>query len=479
MAKGSGKKSTRSTTSDPNQENFRLEQVTLCCLLEAPRLIAEIDFDLASDFLISDHRNIWRAMVALHGEGLEISDQTLLAARSKVELAIFVDILATAAVTANFSSYVRRLRELSRARRIQHLAEELTTADPADHPRIIEQLTDAQTETFGPGIRHFADIPEIQLLDIPPVDYIVPALGIARNTITLWSGEDGSGKTALAYAMAAAVSQGREFLGMVCQQTPVLYLDLENPSNVVQNYVRLHVGEVAIPQLRVWGTWNELSTPQYGNPQLLAIAKECRALVIVDPFRYFHDCDEDSSTEMTPVMKFLRACALCGGAVVVLHHPARSAEDGRGRGSTAIRAGSDLAFLHTLDKQTSTITLKVDKNRHGERRDFTIRADFAEATFEAVEATWAQHRKDEIAHLEELITKAPGISANELVKTMGTRRGRILSLLQEGLGTFWMQQPGPRRSKCFFPVNGRGSKADLFDESTGSPFQEPDGTTHH
>jgi len=479
MAKGSGKKSTRTKSADPNNQ---LEKVILACFLESPALIAQIDFDLAGEFLTSDHRAIWRAMAELHAEEMQPADHTLLVERSGVEPAVLADLWASGPVTANFASYIRRIRELSRARKIQHLAEELTTAAAEDHSRIIEQLQDAQTQTFGPGIRHYDDIPEVQMLDIPATDYIVPALGIARNTITLWSGEDGSGKTALAYNMAAAVAQGKEFLGMQCQQNAVLYLDLENPATVAQNYVRCHLGEEKNAHLRVWGTWNELTTPQYGNPQLLAICKEKRPLVIVDPFRYFHECNEDSSTEMTPVMKFLRACALGGGAVVVLHHPARSAEDGRGRGSTAIRAGCDLAFLHTLDKQNSTITLKVDKNRHGERRNFTIRADFAEATFEAVEATWAQHRKDEMAHLQELITKAPGISANELIKTMGGRKGRVLGLLNEGKGTHWIEEPGPRRSRKFFPVNGHGNSAELFSDrvvpGTSGNHREPDDKIH-
>jgi archaellum biogenesis ATPase FlaH len=453
--------------SDP--EITRLEQVLLACFLESPRLIAEVDFDLAGILTLSDHREIWRAMATMHAEGLEASDQVLLSERSKVDLAVFVDLLATGPVTANFPSYLRRVRELARARQVQRLAQELAEADSADHARIIEQLSDTHAQTFS-GIRHYEDIPQVQLIEILPTDYIVPAVGIARNTITLWSGEDGSGKTALAYGMAGAVAQGKDFLGMTCQQTPVLYLDLENPAAVAQGYVQASVGWGQTPYLRVWGTWNELAAPQHGNPQLLTICKESHPLVIVDPFRYFHDCDEDSSTEMTAVMKYLRACALCGGAVVLLHHPARSAEDARGRGSTAIRAGCDLAFLHTLNKETNLITLKVDKNRHGERRNFTIKADFEEAKFEMTDSTWAQNRKDEIAHLRELIEKAPGISTAQLVATAGGKKTRMLKLLEEGLGTFWVKEGGRHGAKIYFPMNGNGNSHDLF------PQREQEGT---
>src|SRR5689334_2736880 len=100
-------------------------------------------------------------------------------------------------------------------------------------------------------IRRFADIPSILTMAVPPVEYIVPALGIARNTITLWTGADGDGKTYLAQAMSVAVARGEEFLGMTCQQSPVLYIDLENPAYTVQDRLQALVGEGDVPNLKV------------------------------------------------------------------------------------------------------------------------------------------------------------------------------------------------------------------------------------
>jgi AAA domain/DnaB-like helicase N terminal domain len=447
----------------------QVERALLGCLLENSTLICQIDFDLANDLWSSNHRALWRAMAELHGEGIEPSDRVLLAERAKVDVALVADLLTSGAIAANFPRYLHRTRELARARRIRNLAEELRTANPGDFPGIIERLHEQQTQLSGKSARHFRDIPEIQILDIPPTDYIVPALGIARNTITLWTGEDGSGKTILASAMSGSVAQGQNFLGMSCQQCPVLYLDLENPAYVVQGRIRAMFGEQTIPQLRVWGTWDQVQPPQSGNTQLLRICEETRPLVIIDPFRYFHDGEEDSSTAMAPVMKYLRACAVCGGAVVVLHHPAKT-ENSKGRGSSAIRAGCDLAFLHKLDKEANSITLRVDKNRHGERRDFTIKADFEEGHFELSEAAWLQHRYDQIECLQELIRKAPGISSNQLAARAGGRKGRVLKVLEEGAGTLWVRQPGPRGSKIFFPTEGTGS---WFPSKEGEPGNQP------
>src|SRR6478735_491378 len=99
------------------------------------------------------------------------------------------------------------------------------------------------------------------------------------------------------------------------------------------------------------------------NNLLLTISRETRPLIIIDPFRYFHNSKENDSDEMSRVMKYLRACAEYGAAVVILHHPAKT-EGSTGRGSSAIRGACDLAFLHSLDKGRRLITIKVDKNRH-------------------------------------------------------------------------------------------------------------------
>ena len=246
-------------------------------------------------------------------------------------------------------------------------------------------------------ITKFADIPDIITMEIPPVEFLVPALGIARNTITLWTGSDGDGKTYLAQVMALAVARGDVFLGMPCQQSPVLYVDLENPGYVVQGRMQglLGTGEAPVG-LRFWGTWLPIDQkpPKAGSDLLLTLCKESKPLLIVDPFRLFHKAEENDSTEMSGVMQYLRACTAFGAAVVILHHPAKM-EGSTGRGSSAIRGACDLAFLHTLEKESGLITLKVDKNRLGQSRTITVRANFEEGRFEMAEAPYITRRRDE------------------------------------------------------------------------------------
>jgi AAA domain-containing protein len=300
-------------------------------------------------------------------------------------------------------------------------------------------------------IRRFADIPDVLTMDIPPMEHIVRALGIARNTLTLWTGADGDGKTFMAQAMAVAVASGSEFLGMPCEKTPVLYVDLENPAYMLKSRLELLAASGGSADLRFWGIWCEEQPPTFGNPTLLDISREIRPLIIIDPFRYFHEKKENDSTEMAPVMQFLRACARHGSAVVLLHHPAKT-EGSTGRGSSAIRGACDLALLHSLDKDGEMITLKVDKNRHGERRTITIRANFEDGKFEVAESAYITRRNEELAKIEAIMRANPGITTNSIAEESRIAKGRLKRLLEEGCGKRWLWEPGPNKSHKHYVI---------------------------
>ena len=107
----------------------------------------------------------------------------------------------------------------------------------------------------------------------------------------------------------------------------------------------------------------------------------------------------------------------------------------------------------------------MDKNRHGESRTITIKADFEDGTFQVSEAPYITRRKDELAKIEEAIKAQPGITQNGIAKKCGIRKGRLPRLLEEGRGTLWSVESGANRSKLFYPLSG------------GSLVREPPGTS--
>jgi AAA domain/DnaB-like helicase N terminal domain len=420
---------------------------------------AEVTVD---DFAASANRAIFRAILEQWSEGQPFDPSTIALTlngqRENVGGLPYIDSLTDGAVpdAGIIKVHCRKLRELSQRRKLAALGEQLSQSETGNLSYLIQRAQktlrslEAESAPASSRIRARSDIPDILTMQIPKMDYVVPSLGIGGNTITLYTGADGDGKTYVAQAMSLAVARGDMFLGSRCQKTSTLYLDLENPASAVQERMQALLGDDAnTPDLKIWGQWNDPPAPQAGSELLLSIAKESPSLLIVDPFRYFHNGDENDSTEMAGVMQYLRALAAAGCAVVILHHPSKT-EGSTGRGSSVIRAACDLAFLHTLDRESGLITLKVDKNRFGASRTFTIRADFEEGIFEMTDAPYITRRNDELQKLEDIIRVEPGISQNGIFKKTGGNRNRVTRLLNEGeTQGQWMTEKGKHGAKCY------------------------------
>jgi hypothetical protein len=318
-------------------------------------------------------------------------------------------------------------------------------------------------------IRQLEDIPDILTMKIPPIEYLVDGM-IPRKSITLLTGSDNAAKTFLMQSMSVAVAVGGQFLGRICQRSPVLYLDYENPDFVVQERFRKIAGG-PIDGLYVWGTWNEDQPPLIANETLLTVAKESQPLIIIDPFRYAHGSEENDSTEMMTVMQMLRCCAAAGGAVVILHHPAKT-DGSTGRGSSAIKGAVDIAFLQELSDESGLITLRSTKNRFGAPIVMTIRPDFEAGKFELCDSRKFTKTAEEMLTLRKIIESQPGVSVRGILKVFGGNTSRLTELLRNGLETHWVTRPGSHNSLNYFPcfqkVGNTHGNTETQPESVGS-----------
>jgi len=113
----------------------------------------------------------------------------------------------------------------------------------------------------------------------------------------------------------------------------------------------------------------------------------------------FHEADENSATQMAPVMASLRELANAGASVVVLHHKSKS-ETSSYRGSSDIVAGADAAFA--LAKRDGLLELRTIKNRFAAETTVEIQPDFAAGTFSVSSAT-AHQFMPEVARLADVI----------------------------------------------------------------------------
>ncbi|MGC1647903.1 MAG: AAA family ATPase [Candidatus Sulfotelmatobacter sp.] len=350
--------------------------------------------------------------------------------------------------------------------------------------RLAEIERDAARFEDGRGARisRIEDIPDPFACPSDEIGWIVQDLIPARG-ITIIAGEAGAGKTWLALALARALTFGVDFLDRSTRVSPVLYLDKENPLSLVRDRLLALFGGPS--GLRPWGLWCADQPPMIGDPRLLEFARQ-EPVLIVDSMIRFHTADENSATQMAPVMADLRQLATAGATVVVLHHKSKS-ETSSYRGSSDIVAGADVAFA--LAKRDELLTLRTIKNRFAAETTVEIRADFVAGTF-SLSGTVGRECMPEVDRVADIIRDSPGLSQNEVVKRFGMNRKHAIELLRRNEGTLWRIQEGAKRSKCYYPIQmvpkavPSGSirnhlRSSSKDSSmTGSGRREPLGITH-
>jgi RecA-family ATPase len=177
---------------------------------------------------------------------------------------------------------------------------------------------------------------------IPPRIFHVPDL-LPATTVTLLSGDGGTGKSFLALQLAAATVLGKRWLGRDPRQGGVLYLSSEDDANELHR--RLHdtclfygAGLEDLSALVLWslaehdaalalamrGGGSIQTTPRWD--ELWALADQHRpALIVLDSLADVFGGDENVRTQARQFIGLLRALAIhTGAAVLVLAHPSLS-----------------------------------------------------------------------------------------------------------------------------------------------------------
>jgi RecA-family ATPase len=231
--------------------------------------------------------------------------------------------------------------------------------------------TDSKIITWD-SIPAATDVPDL------PVEWLCDRL-IPRAGITLLAGEPSACKTWLALALAKAVSDGGQFLGLQCDRAPVLYLDRENPASVIRDRLaRIGVDFTASHRhanFKYWGGWQAEAPPGIGDFRLEEMSLR-GPFIILDPFVRFHGGDENSASEMARVMAELRKLAFRGASVLAIHHKSK-AEASKYRGSSDIAAGVDVGIALSKDDASGILTLRAFKNRMGTDFTYNVRPDFS------------------------------------------------------------------------------------------------------
>ena len=167
--------------------------------------------------------------------------------------------------------------------------------------------------------------------------------------------------------MAVAVANGKEWLGFTTKKSPVLIIDEESGekrfarrlNETMRGADCLATGQIYYISLAGF----KLDKKEDIKTIESEIIRTESKLVIFDALADIMDGDENSKKDVQPVMNALRKIAdNTDSSIILIHHSNKS---GGYRGSTAIKASSDLMVQVTSDFDDSVVTFKTEKNRDG------------------------------------------------------------------------------------------------------------------
>ena len=223
--------------------------------------------------------------------------------------------------------------------------------------------------------------------DRPPVSWIVENI-IVSGSVSMVTGDAGSGKTWLSLDMAVAIARGEDWLGMQTIQGPVLIVDEESGNHrLATRLKKILVGHGGGP---------ESPTPHYyfsmqgtniekdaGEIEKIIIEKEIKFVVVDALMDVVLGADENSVKEMMPTFSMLRKISeITGVTFWVIHHNDKS---GKGyRGSSAIKGSVDTMLEVLKSENSDSIKIKSAKVRDGEPVTIHAKMVFSDFSFNII-----------------------------------------------------------------------------------------------
>lgn len=297
---------------------------------------------------------------------------------------------------------------------------------------------------------------DLQKTDIK-INWVIDKL-LPEQSITLFHGRGGVGKTWLSLILGDAVSQGKPFMGLTTKKVPVYYIDFENPLPVLVERIK----KLGIEEINFWHNQTDPKPPKIDTLDWEVYKKLPPGLIIIDTLRAFQNMDENDSRHMALVMARLKELRELGFTILLLHHTPKGNERIY-KGSTAILDLSDQVLsLHRVDNSDSVEEEEFgqffyfgtkDKTRY---EPFFMYLEFdADNIFIKVESPDTADSEGIRKILTEFIVANFRLPNQSEVIDIATQqlkvsKTRVRTLLHKGEKAYWSIQKGNIRNQKFY-----------------------------
>lgn len=370
-----------------------------CFMLEPGAFVAQAGRLTADDFYKEGHRQIARAMVHLHAQGLALDLVTVTEAlRDQGALegvggpAYLVQLVDEAATLTHLESYLAMVRDKAHLRSLIRLGSEVVSRAFENHRPPVDQMADAVRDLerlnrlATPTQQAFPALTVGQLLrtEVPEVPFLVHGWVPAR-ALSFIVGDSEAYKSWFAKILVLSVAAGLPFLGTYAV-TPVPTMMISEENGLAEDKRRvgllcrgLELNADTVPCHIASETAFSFDDPARYAALRAYIVEHGIQLLVVDSFVRVHRRKENDAGEMNALyLDRMKPLIQAGCALVFLHHR-RKAQTGPGaqapssdsdeiRGSGDIRAAThSVMFLRTVSD--TQVLVKHNKTRGFRRQE--------------------------------------------------------------------------------------------------------------
>jgi hypothetical protein len=328
--------------------------------------------------------------------------------------------------------------------------------NPDDYPKV------RRFPRIGDQCPSWDNLPSFNPEQVPKTKWLIKSF-LAEGSIQLVFGERGSFKSTLLLAAAKAIADGEEFLGRKTRRRRVLYLDYENPADIIKaRNDDLGLDLAWNQNFKVWNRFGPKPIPRPEEPRLEAIVEECVAETGHGPWIIFDSWASllkpgeggEFTGQIVPIYSPLRKLADLGATITVLDH-SRKYEKGTIYGGQDKEAKADsihklLIFPNKARPLNPIIRVDSWLKRAAPQGEgsfaFEVQSEQdRKGNWHIVGLVPAQDPEEanlqkEIGLLRNLIKQNPTLGQEklaELAKRDGIPRDKAINLLKSGIGRYW------------------------------------------